>query len=73
MSPQEAAQMLADTLNLIESFKYITYPHPRPVGISIRILKPGIEQAAHPDDTRIVAKIWDEGDGLGWRVSIPKK
>ena len=68
MTPQEAAQTLADAMNLVESFGYITYPHPRPVAISIRVLRQGKKIAFHPDDTVVVAKCWDEGDGKGWQA-----
>ena len=68
MSPQEAAQALADTMNLIESFGYLVYPHPRPVAISIRLLRGGLKRAFHPDDTVVVAQCWDEGDGKGWQA-----
>ena len=68
MSPTDAAQVLADTMNQIEAAGFILYPHPRPISISIRILRDGLERAAHPDDTIRVASISDEGDGQGWRV-----
>ena len=68
MTPDEAARLLAETMNEIEAAGFLLYPHPRPVGISIRVLRPGREKALHPDDTKIVSKVWDEGDGKGWQV-----
>jgi hypothetical protein len=70
LTPDEAAQKLADTMNEIEGCGYLLYPHPRPCAISIRILKPGYTEAKHPDDTRIVAQLFDAGDGLGWRLKV---
>lgn len=67
MTPEAAARMLAETMNAIEAEGFILYPHPRPVGISIRRPKPGITPV-HPDHTLSVAQIWDEGDGRGWQV-----
>ena len=68
MTPDEAAQRLADVMNEIEAQGYFLYPHPRPVGISIRVARTGVVAPKHPDDTIAVAKVWDEGDGAGWRV-----
>ena len=68
MTPDEAARLLAETMNEIEAAGFLLYPHPRPVGISIRVLREGRTVALHPDDTRVVAKVWDEGDGKGWQV-----
>ena len=55
-------------MNEIEDAGYILYPHPKKTCISIRVLRDGKDHAEHPDDTRILAQIWDTGDGLGWRV-----
>jgi hypothetical protein len=66
MTPDEAAQELADTMNRIEAAGFVLYPHPRPVGISIRVAKQ--IPCLHPDHTKIVAKVWDEGDGRGWQA-----
>jgi hypothetical protein len=70
MSPNEAADILADAMNQIEAAGYLLYPHPRPIGISIRVLREGRKLAFHPDDTRVVAKVWDEGDGKGWQPKL---
>ena len=68
MTPEEAAKRLADAMNEIEAEGYILYPHPRPVGISIRIAK--TTPVLHPDQTISVAKVWDQGDGAGWKVKL---
>ena len=68
MTPNDAARLLADTVNKIESHGYIVYPHIRPVRICIRVPRTGITKISHPDDTEILAEIWDEGDGKGWQV-----
>lgn len=68
MTAIEAANLLADTMNQIEAAGFLLYPHPRPIGISIRVPRDGILVVAHPDDTLVVAKVWDEGDGKGWTV-----
>ena len=68
MTPYDAAKILADAMNQIEAAGYLLYPHPRPIGISIRVLREGRKVAFHPDDTRVVAVSWDEGDGNGWRA-----
>lgn len=68
MTAADAAKLLADTMNQIEAAGFLLYPHPRPIGISIRVLRDGTTAAWHPDDTLIVAKVWDEGDGKGWTV-----
>lgn len=67
MTPHDAAKILADAMNQIEAAGYLLYPHPRPIGISIRVLRKGLKRAYHPDDTQVVAVCWDEGDGNGWR------
>lgn len=68
MTPNEAARILADAMNEIEAAGYLLYPHPRPIGISIRLLRGGLKRAFHPDDTVVVAQCWDEGDGKGWQA-----
>ena len=70
MSPIEAAKALADVMNDIEAAGYFLYPHPRPVGISIRVQKDPNVLPDHPDKTRAVAIVWDQGDGKGWRVKL---
>jgi hypothetical protein len=68
VTPHDAAKILADAMNQIEAAGYLLYPHPRPIGISIRVLCKEKKIAFHPDDTMVVSVCWDEGDGLGWRV-----
>jgi len=68
LTPRDAAKILADAMNQIEAAGYLLYPHPRPIGISIRVLRQGRKIAFHPDDTLVVAKCWDEGDGNGWQA-----
>jgi len=68
MTASEAAQALADVMNEIETAGFFLYPHPRPVGISIRVQKDPQIPPDHPEKTRPVAIVWDEGDGRGWRV-----
>lgn len=66
--PDEVAQILADAMNQIEAAGYLVYPHPRPTAISIRVLRQGLKRAFHPDDTIVVARCLDEGDGKGWQA-----
>jgi len=68
MTADEAAKLLANTINEIESQGYTVYPNIRPVRICIRVPRKGIKKVTHPDDTEILAEIWDEGDGQGWHV-----
>lgn len=68
MTPHDAAKILADAMNQIEAAGYLLYPHPRPIGISIRGLRKDRKTAFHPDDTVILARCWDEGDGKGWQA-----
>lgn len=70
MNPGEAAQILADAMNEIEAAGFLLYPHPRPVGISIRTARS--LPADHPEKTIAVASVWDDGDGQGWKVRMPK-
>jgi len=68
MTAADAAKLLADTVNLIESHGYNVYPNIRPVRICIRVPREGVKTVTHPDQTEILAEIWDEGDGKGWTV-----
>lgn len=70
MTPMEAAEILASAMNKIESAGFFLYPHPRPIGISIRIAKDN-QIPDHPEKTRPVAQIWDQGDGHGWKARLP--
>lgn len=68
MTAAEAAEMLAKTMNEIEAEGFLLYPHPRPIGISIRKPREHIMAVTHPDQTVVLAVVWDEGDGKGWRL-----
>jgi hypothetical protein len=68
VTPEEAAQKLADCMNEIEKAGYILYPHPRPVGIGIRKLRHAGLDWRNRENSLIVSYIWDQGKGKGWEV-----
>jgi hypothetical protein len=55
-------------MNEIEAAVFILYPHLKKAFISF-VSARRRRIAAHPDDTRVLAVIWDEGDGKVGKLS----